>query len=86
MLMLTTKLFIVFFCLASASEDEFHEELLIKPTRNGQIYTFFQFTTTWNVSLEDEVACEFDVSDNRAFPHAILSYDMHEGGPVSYNC
>jgi len=42
-----------------SSEDAFHEELYLKHLSSGHVYTHFQFTTTWNASLEDENACKF---------------------------
>ena len=32
-------------------EDTFREELFFKPLQSGHIYSHFQFTTIWNVSL-----------------------------------
>ncbi|XP_071448167.1 GPI transamidase component PIG-T [Hetaerina americana] len=36
------------------NKDRFHEELLIKPLHGGHIYSYFQFTTTWDVEFKSE--------------------------------
>ena len=41
------------------SEDQFHEELLLKPLQTGHVYGQFKFTTLWNVSLNDDHSCEY---------------------------
>ncbi|XP_072013804.1 GPI transamidase component PIG-T-like [Amphiura filiformis] len=54
--MSTAVLWLVF-CMFTAvighvlAQDQFHEELLIKPIQTGHVYAQFKFTTLWNVSL-----------------------------------
>jgi len=38
--------------------DSFHEELFIKNLPSGHVYTHFQFSTTWNVTLGTNNACK----------------------------
>lgn len=35
--------------LIDATSESFSEELLIKPLPTGHVYSFFQFTTKWDV-------------------------------------
>ena len=35
-------------------DDEFNEELFIKPLQSGHINTYFQFTTKWNHNIHDD--------------------------------
>ena len=44
--------------IAASNGDEFNEELLLKPLPTGHLYGHFQFTTIWNVTLTDKLACE----------------------------
>ena len=37
----------------NASSESFSEELLIKPLPTGHVYSFFQFTTKWDVDPEE---------------------------------
>ena len=39
-------------------EDEFREELLIKPLPSGHIYAHFQFITRWDVEISDPKSCK----------------------------
>ncbi len=59
-----TSVFILLFAigLCHAHNDSFHEELFIKPLRNGHVYTHFQFTTKWIEELESNKGT--DLSDN----------------------
>ncbi|XP_059619020.1 GPI transamidase component PIG-T [Phlebotomus argentipes] len=43
-------LFSVKLALGVGYQDEFHEELFVKPLPSGHINTFFQFTTKWHYS------------------------------------
>ncbi|XP_014667346.1 PREDICTED: GPI transamidase component PIG-T-like [Priapulus caudatus] len=43
-----------FFAISVCDKDNYVEELFIKPLNNGFIYTHFQFTTKWNVSIWQE--------------------------------
>ena len=36
------------------TDDNFNEELFIRQLPSGHVYSFFQFTTTWNVNIFDE--------------------------------
>lgn len=45
---------------AFAAKDVFHEELLLRPLRTGQVYAHFQFTTVWDVDIRDTKACKCD--------------------------
>ncbi|XP_060074227.1 GPI transamidase component PIG-T-like [Ylistrum balloti] len=47
--------------------DEFNEELFIKPFGSGHVMFHFQFTTKWNVSIADETA----YSHYRLFPKSL---------------
>lgn len=42
---------------SSANDDEFHEELFIKPLQTGHVNTYFQFTTEWR--LKNNESCKF---------------------------
>jgi len=48
-------------CSLGLFEDEFHEELFIKPLPTGHIYTHFQFTTTWEVELRRKDECKSEL-------------------------
>ena len=41
-----------------AKNDQFHEELLLKPMTSGHVYAYFQFTTIWEVDTSADSACE----------------------------
>lgn len=43
----------------SSAKEEFHEELLVKPFPTGEVLTYFQFTTLWDVQIYDNDACKF---------------------------
>lgn len=43
-----------------AAKDVFHEELLLRPLKTGQVYAHFQFTTVWDVDIRDAKACKGD--------------------------
>ncbi|XP_046385866.1 GPI transamidase component PIG-T [Ischnura elegans] len=36
------------------NKDRFYEELLIKPLHGGHVYSYFQFTTVWDVEFKSE--------------------------------
>lgn len=38
---------------AAAFNDVFDEELLIKPLPDGFVYSYFQFTTRWQLAAND---------------------------------
>ena len=44
---------IVLFKCADGSEETFSEELFIKPLPTGHVYSYFQFTTKWDVNPEE---------------------------------
>lgn len=45
--------------VSSTNDNDFYnEELLIKPLANDHVYAYFQFTTIWNVELEQN-SCKF---------------------------
>nr|SVE91062.1 EOG090X043F [Daphnia sinensis] len=48
-------LFVVLSCVETvlATSESFSEELLIKPLPTGHVYSFFQFTTKWDVDPEE---------------------------------
>lgn len=56
------QLFLLFCCyvfnLEASKNDEFFEELYIKPLQSGHVSFYFQFTTKWNISLQDADNCE----------------------------
>lgn len=41
-----------------SAKEEFHEELLIKPLSSGEVLTYFQFTTLWDVNIHNSDACK----------------------------
>lgn len=47
--------FIQFYDL-SATPDKFNEELFIKALHSGHVYTYFQFTTEWQ--LKNNESCK----------------------------
>lgn len=49
-------IFSVSYCIGY--EDEFHEELLLKPLYTDKLYAFFQFSTIWNAEPTKET-CKF---------------------------
>ena len=48
----------LFLSVSLATEDAFHEELIIRPLSTGHVYTHFQFSTVWHVDVEDPKACK----------------------------
>lgn len=55
MFILFTILFQLIFSVNTFSNlysDSFHEELLIKRLSSGHVYSYFQFTTLWNTTLD----------------------------------
>lgn len=56
--MLTNILLIIFaflyVCECSLNEDQFNEELLLKPLYSDQLYAYFQFSTIWNTESKTE--------------------------------
>ena len=48
----------LFLSVSLATEDTFHEELIIRPLPTGHVYAHFQFTTVWRVDVEDPKACK----------------------------
>ncbi|XP_077982557.1 GPI-anchor transamidase component PIGT-like [Glandiceps talaboti] len=40
--------------VCNGSQDNFDEELYIKPLSSGHVYTHFQFTTTWDIDIHDQ--------------------------------
>ena len=52
---------ILYFCIDltnSIVNDDFKEELLIKPLSSGHTYFHFQFTTLWNSSIDNPEECK----------------------------
>ena len=43
---------------SNSFDDDFHEEIYIKPLQSGHLYTHFQFTTKWDVELNNSDACK----------------------------
>jgi len=41
-------------------KDSFSEELFIKPLPTGHLYSYFQFTTKWDVNPEETKCKYFD--------------------------
>ncbi|KAL1458164.1 hypothetical protein WDU94_008333 [Cyamophila willieti] len=60
-------------------KDSFHEELFMKPLVSGHVYSYFQFTTIWEIDkgFKDE-----DFTNSHLFPRPlgefIKSYDIKE--------
>lgn len=67
----------IIFDVALSESDSFHEELLLKPLDNGKVYSYFQFTTLWNKSLETN-----QYGHCHLFPHALMeiiqTYEVQE--------
>ena len=51
---------LLFLSFSLAAKDDFHEELLLRPLKTGQVYAHFQFTTVWDVDIRDSKACKCD--------------------------
>lgn len=47
---------------SSQNNDNFNEELFIKPLQSGHVNTYFQFTTKWDL----------EKSDSRMFGYVLL--------------
>ena len=45
-----------FLNIVNAASETFSEELFIKPLPTGHLYSYFQFTTKWDVNPE-EIKC-----------------------------
>ena len=43
------------------ADETFHEELYVKPFKNGDVLSHFQFTTLWSVNMHDKSLCKFDL-------------------------
>lgn len=43
-------------------QDEFHEELFLKPLPTGHINSFFQFSTEWTLNRRDSRNVEFNTN------------------------
>lgn len=60
-----------------SSSDSFHEELLLKFLGHSKVYAYFQFTTLWNQSFEDN-----EFNHCHLFPHSlaeiIQTYNVQE--------
>ena len=48
----------LFLSVSLATEDAFHEELIMRPLSTGHVYAHFQFSTVWHVDVEDPKACK----------------------------
>lgn len=64
--MMIIRYFLLLSCIALVSllasvnaDDEYHEELVLKPLATGHLYAHFQFTTNWNVDISDKDACKY---------------------------
>ncbi|KAK3742758.1 hypothetical protein QZH41_018969, partial [Actinostola sp. cb2023] len=66
------------FALSLASEDEFHEELLVKPLPTGQVYTYFQFTTIWDIDIKDRKAFSHFNLFPKSFGQIVDKYSVEE--------
>ena len=58
------------------ANDEFHEELLVKPLASGHVYTHFQFTTKWDLGEEDPGACEFCIGSQVGHDQLLISLHL----------
>ncbi|XP_070575719.1 GPI transamidase component PIG-T-like [Ptychodera flava] len=63
---------------AHASQDNFAEELFIKPLPSGHIYSHFQFTTTWNVDIQDQSAFSHYNLFPKSLGQIISKYSVRE--------
>lgn len=50
--------------ISTASTEKFSEELYIKPLPSGHVYSYFQFTTQWDVDPQ---------VDKRNFTHVVIA-------------
>lgn len=78
-LLLATISMIIPFCICYKHKDSFHEELFIKPLISGHVYSYFQFTTLWEV---DQKFNDKYFTNSHLFPRTlgefIKSYDIKE--------
>ncbi|XP_031563607.1 GPI transamidase component PIG-T-like [Actinia tenebrosa] len=75
---ITILVFFYFSSFSFASKDEFHEELLIKPLPTGHVYTYFQFTTLWDVDIKDHEAFSHFNLFPRSFGQIVDKYSVEE--------
>ena len=65
------QLFLVFCCcvfsLEASKNDDYFEELYIKPLQSGHVSFYFQFTTKWNVSVQEADNCKM-ISQTECLP------------------
>lgn len=59
-MLLTISHSILLYYSHALKNDEFFEELYVKPLESGHVYFHFQFTSIWNVSLHEPDVCKFD--------------------------
>ncbi|XP_067054119.1 GPI transamidase component PIG-T-like [Acropora muricata] len=57
----------LFLSVSLATEDAFHEELIMRPLSTGHVYAHFQFSTVWHVDVEDPKA----FSHYKLFPKSL---------------
>ena len=60
-------------CAAESYEDSFSEELFIKPLPTSHLYSYFQFTTKWDVNPE-ETKCK---SEKKNSSESILNVNNY---------
>ncbi|RUS85040.1 hypothetical protein EGW08_007177 [Elysia chlorotica] len=71
---------IVLFSLAANAfiDDEFNEELFIKPLQKGYVYSSFQFTTKWNASIHNTDTFRHYRLFPKALGEVLLQYGVQE--------
>ena len=69
-------LIIFLFALVQANEDTFFEELRINQVNNEQLYSFFNFTTTWN--YKSSFAPQYYHLFPRSIGQLIMKYNIAE--------
>lgn len=71
--------FLLFLALVNFSftigihNDNFSEELYVKPFSSGHVMFHFQFTTVWNVSIDKPESCKHTLY-TVLFPMGLISY------------
>ncbi|KAK7504653.1 hypothetical protein BaRGS_00004139 [Batillaria attramentaria] len=63
---------------SAVKNDEFHEELYVKPLQNGHVYYHFQFTTKWNVSVHSTSNFQHFRLFPKALGEVLTTYHVQE--------
>lgn len=76
--MFFSKIFLLFYLipLSLQQNEEFHEELFVKPLVSGYVNTYFQFTTRWALGAGDNLHHTNFIP--RAIAEILLHFDLKE--------